>query len=71
MVLMADLLRLAFGDLDEKHRTKAEIVAPWMDLPDVIAVPATDPQTGNRGYRLLPAEAVEAVRQATQPGNPE
>ena len=68
VVLMADLRRLAFGDRDEKHRTKAEIVAPWMDLPDVIAVPATDPQTGNQGYRLLPAEAVEAVRQSDPTG---
>ena len=65
VLTFADLRRLAFGDGDAMHRTKAAIVAPWEHLPDVVIVPgAIDARTGARGYRVLPAEAEHAVRKA-------
>ncbi len=63
VLTLAALRRFAFGAADEKHRTRAEILEPWQGLPDVVFVPnQTDVRTGIRGYRLLPAEAAEAVR---------
>ena len=57
MLTLADLRRLAFGAADAKHRSHAEIVAPWENLPDVRLLPdATAPSTGVRGFRLLPGE---------------
>ena len=64
VLTLADLRRLAFGDKDASNRrTRAAILAPWSDLPDVVLMPGqTDPRTGGRGYRLLPAEAAVARR---------
>ena len=57
VLTLADLRRLAFGAADAKHRSHAEIVAPWENLPDVRLLPdATAPSTGVRGFRLLPGE---------------
>ena len=58
---MADFRRHSFGEHDSKNRTRAAILAPWQDLPDIILVEATDPRTGIRGYRLLPTEAKGAL----------
>ena len=68
MLTLADLRRLAFGDGDAKNRTRAAIIAPWEDLPDVVALPGADARTGIRGYRLLPTEAEQAVRRAHNQG---
>ena len=59
VLTLADLRRLAYCDEDASYRrTRAAILWPWSDLPDVVLVPnETDAQTGARGYRLLPAEA--------------
>ena len=63
VLTLADLRRLAFGDMDAKHRTKAAIVAPWANLPDLVALSdQLDVRTGIRGFRLLPAEAAEPLR---------
>lgn len=69
VLTLADLRRLAFGDGDKGDRARAAIIKPWADLPDVVMLPAIDARTGARGYRLLPAEAAEAIRRAgAQPG---
>ena len=63
IVTLVDLRRLAFGADDAKHRTKSDIVSPWEDLPDAVAIPDQPAaRTGIRGYRLLPAEATEALQ---------
>ena len=54
-----DLRRMAFGDGDIGHRTRAAVLAPWESLPDVQIEPATDPRTGVRGYRLRPTDRDE------------
>jgi hypothetical protein len=46
-----DLRRLAFGDHDAKNRTRAAILAPWQDLPDLTMEEATDTRTGMHGWR--------------------
>ena len=51
-----DLRRLAFGDYDAKNRTRASILAPWQDLPDLTMEEATDARTSVRGWRLLPTD---------------
>ena len=51
-----DLRRLAFGDQDAKNRTRAAILAPWQDLPDLTMEEATDERTGVSGWRLLPTD---------------
>ena len=56
VLTLNDLRRLAFGDRDAKNRTRAAILAPWQDLPDLTLVEATDPRTGVRGWRLLPTD---------------
>ena len=45
-----------FGDQDAKHRTRASILAPWQDLPDLTMEEATEARTGVRGWRLLPTD---------------
>ena len=58
-----DKRRLAFGDQDASNRrTRAAILAPWQELPDVVVLPATDQRTGIRGWRLLPREAKRALK---------
>ena len=61
MLTLDDLRRLAFGDRDAKNRTRAAILAPWLDLPDLTLVEATDPRTGVRGWRLLPTDRGEGL----------
>ena len=56
MLTLDDLRRLAFSDRDAKNRTRAAILAPWLNLPDLKLVEATDPRTGVRGWRLLPTD---------------
>ena len=70
VLTLADLRRFAFGTKDAKNRTRAEILKPWSNLPDVVLVPnQTDARTGIRGYRLLPAEATAAVHKVdAKPG---
>ena len=69
VLTLADLRRFAFGTTDKGDRARAAILAPWEGLPDVVMVPnQTDPRTGIRGYRLLPAEAAVAVRRAYTTG---
>lgn len=55
-----DRRRLAFGLADAKHRTRKAIDDPWRDLPGLVVVDecAVDPQTGEVGWRLMPAAAV-------------
>ena len=48
VLTMADLRRHSFGEHDAKNRTRAAILAPWQDLPDIILVEATDPRSGIR-----------------------
>ena len=61
VLTMADFRRHSFGEHDAKNRTRAAILAPWQDLPDIILVEATDPRTGICGHRLLPTEAKGAL----------
>ena len=56
VLTLDDLRRLAFGDRDAKNRTRAAILAPWLNLPDLNLVEATDQRTGVRGWRLLPTD---------------
>ena len=56
VLALNDLRRLAFGDQDAKNRTRAAILAPWQDLPDLTLEEATDVRTGVRGWRLLPTD---------------
>ena len=65
VLTMADFRRHSFGEHDAKNRTRAAILAPWQDLPDIILVEATDPRSGIRGYRLLPTEAKGALSDMT------
>ncbi len=54
-----DRLRLAFGEQNVKHRTKAEIDAPWRDLPGLVVIEqAMDQRTGEIGWRVMPADSV-------------
>ena len=47
---------MAFGDCDDAayRRTRAAILAPWEELPDVEIEPATDPRTRPVHNRLQP-----------------
>ena len=65
VLTMADFRRHSFGEHDAKNRTRAAILAPWQDLPDIILVEATDPRSGTHGYRLLPTEAKGALSDMT------
>lgn len=59
----ADRRDIAFGVGDtKKNRDRAEQDAPWQDLPGVEVTDrnATDPRTGVRGWRIVPAGAAEA-----------
>ena len=56
VLTLDDLRRLAFGDRDAKNRTRVAILAPWLDLPDLTLVEATNPRTEVRSYRLLPTD---------------
>lgn len=56
VLTLDDLRRLAFGDHDAKHRTRASLLEPWQDLPDLTMAEATDARTGVCGWRLLPTD---------------
>ena len=56
VLLLDDLRRLAFGDHDAKNRTRAAILAPWQNLPDLTMEEAPETRTGVRGWRLLPTD---------------
>lgn len=50
-----DMRRLAFGENDSKHRTKAQLEKPWEELPGVRTLKrAVDPKTGEVGWRFIP-----------------
>lgn len=52
-----DRRRLAFGANDQKHRTRRQIDDAWRELPGlVVAERQVDPDTGEVGWRILPAE---------------
>ena len=64
-VLMLDeRRRLAFGEGDRKHRTTAEIDAAFENLPGLIVADkqAKDARNGIIGWRVIPAEVVDATR---------
>lgn len=56
VLTLDDLRRHAFGDHDAKNRTRADILSPWQNLPDLTMEEATDSRTGVRGWRLLPTD---------------
>jgi len=62
----ADRERLAFGERTQKNRTRAEVGAAWEGLPGVEAIDrdARDPETGERGWRIVPTKAADAIRKA-------
>ena len=57
----ADRRRLAFGEKDQGNRTRKQVDAAWRDLPEMVVISedAVDLKTGERGWRIVPAEAVE------------
>ena len=57
----ADRRRLAFGEKDQKNRTRTQVDSAWRDLPGMVVISedALDLKTGERGWRIVPAEAVE------------
>ena len=57
----ADRRRLAFGEKDQKNRTHTQVDSAWRDLPGMVVISedALDLKTGERGWRIVPAEAVE------------
>ena len=64
-VLMLDeRRRLAFGEGDRKHRTTAEIDTAFENLPGLIVADkqAKDARNGIIGWRVIPAEVVDATR---------
>ena len=60
----ADRRRLAFGEKDQGNRTRKQVDAPWRDLPEMVVISedAVDLKTGERGWRIVPAEAAESFR---------
>ena len=58
-----DRRELAFGYWDNKNRTRAGVDAPWRDSPGLLVVQtdATDPETGEIGWRVLPRAAAIAT----------
>ena len=52
-----DRRRLAFGANDLKHRTRRQIDDAWRELPGLVVTERQiDPETGEMGWRMLPAE---------------
>ena len=61
-----DRRRLAFGEGDKSHRTRAEQDAPWEDLPGVeIVTRRSVDRDGRGGWLILPEGAAEAKKGAT------
>ena len=57
-----DRRRLAFGDGDTRNRTRADLDAPWSDLPGVTIVSRrATTQDGRRGWLIVPDAAAAAV----------
>ena len=61
VVTLEERRRLAFGNDDRKHRTAAEIDAAFANLPGLVIVDrnARDPRSGVKGWRIMPADAVD------------
>ena len=58
-----DRRRLAFGEGDRSHRTRAEQEAPWTDLPGVEIVTRTaTTQDGKRGWLIVPRDAARRIK---------
>ena len=58
-----DRRRLAFGEGDKSHRTRAEQEAPWTDLPGVELVTRTaTTQDGKRGWLIVPRDAARRIK---------
>ena len=58
-----DRRRLAFGEGDKSHRTRAEQEAPWTDLPGVEIVTRTaTTQDGKRGWLIVPRDAARRIK---------
>ena len=59
----ADRRRLAFGEGDKSHRTRAEQDAPWTDLPGVEIVTRTaSTPDGKRGWLIVPDAAARRIK---------
>ena len=61
-------LRLAFGDDDKGHRTRAQQDAAWEDLPgvEILTRQAATPD-GQGGWLIVPEEAAAAIRKGEPP----
>ena len=58
-----DRRRLAFGEGDRSHRTRAEQEAPWTDLPGVEIVTRTaTTQDGKLGWLIVPRDAARRIK---------
>ena len=64
VLTVEDRRRLAFGGADTKHRTRAQIDAPWENLPgiEIVSREFMEPSTGRCGWLILPTDAAAAVR---------
>ena len=64
VLLLNERRRLAFGEGDRKHRTTTEIDAAFENLPGWIVTDkqAKDARNGVVGWRVIPAEVVNATR---------
>ena len=62
IMTLDDRRRLAFGARDRKHRTRTEIEAAFRDLPGLVILDerASDPRTGEVGWRIVPADSPAA-----------
>ena len=63
-----DRRRLAFGDDDKGHRTRAQQDAAWEDLPgvEILTRQAATPD-GQGGWLIVPEEAAAAIRKGEPP----
>ena len=65
VLTVEDRRRLAFGGADKMHRTRAQIDAPWENLPglEVVSREFMEPSTGRVGWLVLPTDSAAAVRE--------
>ena len=68
---LADRRALAFGPTDGKNRTRAEVDGAFEALPgaEILEREAVDPQTGAKGWRIVPEAAANAIRKRVKGGN--
>ena len=58
-----DRRRLAFGEGDKSHRTRAAMDSVWEQLPgSVILTRRASTSDGREGWRIVPEAAAEAIR---------